>query len=141
MRTLKIVAIVGLCAWLFWSAFSAVFLAHSDGKIASGGFPLADQKVLESFLSDQGFVRDPSFQATSRQERFCGGFQGSRLFYVTVSTDSSGASGITVEVSYDYRGFTRSVDESARKAKELAGIINRWISERRLMGIDAKEKV
>jgi len=139
MRTLKIVAILGFCAWLGSSAFSAAFLTHRSGKIASGGFPLADQKALKGYLVEQGLVRDFSFQTTSGKERFCGGFHGSRPFYVTVSTDSSDAYGITIEMEYDYYGFSRSTDASAEKAKEFAGILNHWISERRLMSANVKK--
>jgi len=141
MRAFKFTFISVACAWLLWSLFAALFLDHASGKNAYGGFPVADRQQLYDYLTSRGFARVPatgSLDTAEPRETFRGGSQGSRPFLVTVSTRPGEEYGVHVETSYEYRGFTWSVDDSARKAREFAESLDHWLIEQRMRRLSAR---
>jgi len=141
MRTLKLIIIAGLCAWLMWGLFAAVFLTHCSGKTGYGGFPMADRNELHDSLTSRGFALAPASPQSNNaqpQERFRGTFHGSRPFFVTISTKTADTYGVYVETAYDFRGFTWSVDDSSKKAQEFADTLNRWLTERRMRSLNTR---
>ena len=140
MRALKLTVISALCAWLLWSLFAAVLLTHSSGKRVYGGFPVADRQQLYDFLTNRGFTRTRTVGALNTaesRETFRGSSQGSRPFVVTVWMRPGEEYGIYVETSYEHRGLTWSVDDSTKKARDFGDSLNHWLTEQRMMRLNA----
>jgi len=135
MRAFKFTVISVACAWLFWNVFAAVFLNHASGKYGYGGFHVADRQMLYDYLTSRGFTRVPvvkPLDTTRPHETFRGSSDGSRPFLVTILTRTNEDYGVYVETTYEYSGFTSSVDDSTRKARAFSDSLHQWLTEQRM---------
>lgn len=138
MKTFERIIIAGICCWVLWIVFSAIFLTHASGSTSWGGFPIADRAELHDYLTQHGFTSVPATnQPGFVVERFCGRYQDSRPFFVTVTTEATNRFGIGVATDYHFSGFIRSVDASSAKAQEFAQTLNRWLEEHRMRRLSA----
>ena len=124
-----------LCGWLLLNLLGAVSLGESAGTRGFGGFPMADRQQLYDYLTSRGFARVPT---TGTVEIFQGSSRGSRPFLVTVWFQPGENYGINVSTSYKFRGFTRRVEDSTKKAKEFAEDLDHWLSEQRMKSMGAR---
>lgn len=138
MKTFERIIILGLCGLVLWVIVSTVFLHHASGSTVWGGFPVADRAELHGYLAQHGFA---SVSTTNQPdivvERFCGSYQGSQPFFITITTETTNRFGICVTTDYNYSGFVRSVDASSAKAQEFAKALNRWLEEHRVRSLNA----
>jgi hypothetical protein len=138
MKTLEGLIVAGVSGWVLWIVFSTIFLTHASGSTEWGGFPVADRAELHDYLAQRGFT---SVSVTNHSdiavERFRGNYQGSRPFFVTVSTQTTNRLGICVGTDYHYSGFVRSVDASSDKAQEFSKALNHWLEEHRTRKLNA----
>lgn len=131
-QAIKKFPIAGFYVWLAWSLFAAAFLGHGSGTIGSGGFPVAYRAELQDFLTSRAFSPDPAFIRSDGIQRFRGSFQGSCPFFVNISTKASDtySDSLYIETTYDFHGLTWRVNDSSKKAREFAGTLDRWLTER-----------
>lgn len=139
MKTFVRIIIAGLCCWVLWIMFSSTYLTNVSGSTSWGGFPVSDRVELYDYLAQRGFtsVTDTNQPGITVQpgiavERFCGRYQGSRPFFVTVMTQATNRFGICVATDYHFSGFVRSAKDSSAKVEEFTQALDGWLGEHRM---------
>jgi hypothetical protein len=125
--------IILVCGWILGSAYN-FFLVPNSGMHSFGGFPVSTHAGLRDFLVNHGFTHYSSFETNGTQtlEKFRGSYENSRPFNVTILTKDSKTLGVSVEVSWNYRGER---GHSSDKAAEFANILDERLKAKRLASL------